>query len=300
MVKIATTQLPMNPPATNQIAHFKELSVASGATTFKANSEGVFAGAGSYGSAPFKLSYGGVLSATGASISGTITATGGSITGNLTVSGSITAGGSVAVKLDGSTGKVKFLYSGNEKGSIYADSSGNLQFKAGGSDGMYFNSDSQLYIKNDIFVTNGSIYGYNDIYSANGSVYGYNDVYSTHGSVWAKNDIYTSTGHIKAKTYMEAEGHITAGGDIYSSGGSIHGNYDIYTDGGSIRAYNDIVSNNGKVRCADKFQCSDKDGTTITYGFVRRVDHDSSGHVTSVKYGEVKTKGGIVYSIADA
>lgn len=43
------------------LRQFKELNVGSGANVFKANREGIFAGAVNYSTAPFKLSYAGVI-----------------------------------------------------------------------------------------------------------------------------------------------------------------------------------------------------------------------------------------------
>jgi hypothetical protein len=98
----------------NQIGHFKQLVAGAGAKVFKVNDSGVFAGAASYGSAPFKLSYAGALTATGANITGTVNATAGSITGDLLVGTAL--GESVLIK--GSTGKIVLQYNNTAKGTI--------------------------------------------------------------------------------------------------------------------------------------------------------------------------------------
>lgn len=76
----------------NQIGHFKQLVSGAGSKVFKVNDSGVFAGAASYGSAPFKLSYAGVLS--------TGLATGPSIT------------------MNGSAGTITLKYNNTSKGTI--------------------------------------------------------------------------------------------------------------------------------------------------------------------------------------
>lgn len=43
------------------IQHFKEISVGAGSTIFKANSEGVFAGATNFTDAPWKVDYNGLM-----------------------------------------------------------------------------------------------------------------------------------------------------------------------------------------------------------------------------------------------
>lgn len=263
----------------NQIGNFVSLSIGAGNTVVKAQGNYLWAGYGNPSTAPFKVNrQTGALSATGAIISGAITATGGSITGDMTVTGSITAGSSPSVVMQGSTGKLLFKRSGTERGAIYVDSSNRLQFSANGSDGMYFNSSSQLYIKNDIFVTNGSIYGYNDVYSANGSVYAYNDVYSSHGAVHSNTgDVYATNGSVWSKY------------DIYTTNGSLRAYNDIYTDHGSIRAYNDIYTQNGRFKCQGK------------YGIDWEEDMVSDVWVENgnkIKYNtiNIKFKGGILYS----
>lgn len=78
-----------------------------------------------YASATIKISSAGAAFLTGATISGSITATGGSITGDMTASGTLTVGPAATnqVKLDGSNGKVDFLYNGSSKGYIQSTSS---------------------------------------------------------------------------------------------------------------------------------------------------------------------------------
>jgi hypothetical protein len=104
----------------NEIAHFKELVVGAGTKVFKANGSGVFAGSASYGSAPFKLSYAGALTATGANITGTINASAGVISGDLSITGTITGGitGESRIKIDGSDGSQKFYWGTTLAGTI--------------------------------------------------------------------------------------------------------------------------------------------------------------------------------------
>lgn len=45
----------------SMVQHFKEISVGAGSTIFKANAEGVFAGATNFTDAPWKVDYNGLM-----------------------------------------------------------------------------------------------------------------------------------------------------------------------------------------------------------------------------------------------
>lgn len=111
-----------------EILNVRELSVGAGTDLFKVNREGVFVGAASFSSAPLRIPFTGVLTATGAIISGTITATGGTISGDVTVSGSLVVGdsGSYHLKLNGSNGRLELKSGSTVQSGIYNDASAKL------------------------------------------------------------------------------------------------------------------------------------------------------------------------------
>lgn len=139
-----------------------ELWVGGGNTTFRANREGVFAGASNYTNAPFKVSYAGVLSATGASISGTLTATGGSITGDLNVTGSLSSGDDSGRTIKIGSGKISIRNNDIELGYLKLDSSkSNFQIATGGKfyitklnsgPTMTVNQDSSVEFATDSYI----------------------------------------------------------------------------------------------------------------------------------------------------
>ena len=85
------------------------ISIGSSNNIFKADSNGIYLGNSSFGSAPFKVTPAGVMSATGASISGSITATSLNVTG-ATVTGTLDAS---AITLNGEPLNNLLAYSSN-------------------------------------------------------------------------------------------------------------------------------------------------------------------------------------------
>jgi hypothetical protein len=63
------------------------ISIGSGSSIFKADSSGIYLGDATFGSAPFRVTPGGALTATNATITGSITVTSGTFTGYLNVDG---------------------------------------------------------------------------------------------------------------------------------------------------------------------------------------------------------------------
>lgn len=197
-----------------------ELWVGGGNTSFRVNREGVFCGATNYSDAPFKVSYAGVLTATGASISGAITATSGSITGDMTVTGSLTAGSSSAsqVKID-STGKISFRYDGDTKGYIWCLPDGSLVLQG----------DSVIYLDasgtdDDIYaVAGGDVYvsaGDNVIISSDDDISLTADDYVYINFNDADNDsrlgFYSNSSLV---AYIAADGGMGCDGDFIADGG---------------------------------------------------------------------------------
>jgi hypothetical protein len=147
----------------NQIGHFKQLVAGAGSKVFKVNDSGIFAGAVSYGSAPFKLSYAGALTATGVDITGTIDATGGAITGDLTVTGSLLSDDGATFQTKLYAGELSFLKNSVAKAGIKTASGSNgLTLKSVGS--VYFtdltgnpnaelDANSNLKFSNDAYIS---------------------------------------------------------------------------------------------------------------------------------------------------
>lgn len=153
--------------------NFREFSAGAGSSVFKVNQDGVFIGAETYASAPFKVNYQGHFSVgnggsnsvswngSALSIRGSLNAddiTAGTLTGR-TVKAKGT-GSAADVWMDGSTGSVRFFYDGAEKSFIWSDTDGSL----------LIDSDVGVFIKSegngdDVFlwgdsmtiVSNGSI-----------------------------------------------------------------------------------------------------------------------------------------------
>lgn len=283
----------------NQIGHFKELVAGAGSKVFKVNSAGIFAGAASYGSAPFQLSYAGALNATGVTISGVITATSGSITGDMVVTGSLYSDLSgKRTKL--ADGKISFLSSTTEKGFIKQTNDNGLTLASNGS--VYFTdlsgnpnaeltSDSNLKFSNNAYISWSS--GRKITATAsNINIDGYMNVSE---NIQARANLtFTSDGYIKwgsgrsinaTGTELECDGNFVPHENI---------NHDL---GSASRRWNNVRA--GYAIIDNRIQCQGYNGVTQNYGVVRRVDHDGGGHVTDVKYVEIRTKGGIIYQFAD-
>lgn len=103
----------------NQIGHFKQLIAGAGANIFKANDFGVFAGAGKYSSAPFRLGYNGNIYTTG-------TIRGGSASG-------------LEVEVDGVNGKINFYYNSSRVGYLVGINTGDMALDA--DKDLYFSAN---------------------------------------------------------------------------------------------------------------------------------------------------------------
>lgn len=68
------------------------IAIGSGNNVFKADSNGIYLGNATFGSAPFRVNMSGTLTATNANITGTINATGGTFSGDIDVEGTLTGG----------------------------------------------------------------------------------------------------------------------------------------------------------------------------------------------------------------
>jgi len=103
------------------------ISIGSGNSIFKADSNGIYLGNSTFASAPFRVTPAGVLTANNATITGTINATSGTFSGNL--SG---AGGTFSGNLSAAGG----TFTGALSGGTISIGSGNSIFKADSS-GIY-------------------------------------------------------------------------------------------------------------------------------------------------------------------
>jgi hypothetical protein len=81
------------------------ISIGSGNSIFKADTDGIYLGNATFGSAPFRVTAAGALTATGATISGAITATSGTFTGTVNASGG-TFSGSISSSATITGGKI--------------------------------------------------------------------------------------------------------------------------------------------------------------------------------------------------
>jgi hypothetical protein len=217
----------------NQIGHFKQLVAGAGAKVFKVNDSGVFAGAASYGSAPFKLSYAGALTATGVDITGTIDATGGAITGALYVSGTLTLGSvsGLQVKLKGDTGEIDFLYNNSNVGKILGINSGDLAITADKSLYLTADSDKQVLMLVGAAETGVSV-----------------------GDVWlrtASSKLYWSSGrYLKdAGSYIECDGAFVATEGLRAKGFTVKPSSTEYSgDSGTFKWMDGATEKTARVR----------------------------------------------------
>jgi hypothetical protein len=129
------------------------ISIGTGNSIFKADSNGIYLGNATFGSAPFRVTSAGALTATNATITGNVTATSGTFTGAInassgTFTGYVSAGTSrfgVAVQ----TGKDGIWLDANN----YAYSDGTFSF--GGADGITYNGTGSILIGTDVEITGG-------------------------------------------------------------------------------------------------------------------------------------------------
>ena len=168
-------------------AEFNDLTVrtaldigGSDASSFHVDVNGnLWLGASTYGSAPFKVSNTGALTATGANISGAITATSGSFTGKITVPGTNTQFGKnindaanyQGIKVGGLAGEWKNAWVERADGSVYF----NAQNVAGTNRFYMDSTDSLLSMGNGVFsVTNAGAVTASSVTITGGTVGGVN------------------------------------------------------------------------------------------------------------------------------
>jgi microcystin-dependent protein len=120
------------------------ISIGSSNNIFKADSNGIYLGNALFGSAPFKVTPAGVLTATGATISGEITATSGSFTGNVKIN----------------TGGNLFLGTNIGSGSRIVLSSTNITaYNASGVEAFYLPTNGDRPRLTDFNVLNAKVTG---------------------------------------------------------------------------------------------------------------------------------------------
>lgn len=284
-----------NSSTTNKIGNFASFSVGSGNSILKATQGYMYSGASNPSSAPFKVNLStGELTATNATITGTITATSGSFTGEvIATSGSFTGAitatsgtfrgtiyaeagaieGDLAVsgsllsdnagfQVKITSGKTSYLKSGVEKGYIRVPS---------GSNGLQIASGENIYLTKED--------GSNIIQIGQDGSFRFSSDsgYFRWGS---GRSIYANSSTVKV------DGHFAPHADITD---------DLGIDGNRWRTIR------GRwISAADYYSCAGNNGISHAgYGFVRRVDHDGGGHVTDVKYVELRLNGGIITRLTD-
>lgn len=140
------------------IQKFNEFSVGAGSTVFKANKEGVFAGADNFDDAPVRIYYDGRMilgnkagdkyieyDLTDFTVRGDINAddiTAGTLTGR-TVKAKGT-GSASDVWLDGGVGEVAFYYNGVKIADLYSDTAGRVLLTSS-SQSVYITAASDFY-----------------------------------------------------------------------------------------------------------------------------------------------------------
>jgi hypothetical protein len=131
------------------------VGVSTGTTAF-------YAGNATPGSAPFRVTNAGVLTATGVDITGTITANSGSFTGTISTSNITATGGTVGGWTLASSGSTRF-YAGTSSaytGLVASSTSTSIAIFAGADDSSGLNAD--FFVRNDgsISATSGAVGGW--------------------------------------------------------------------------------------------------------------------------------------------
>jgi hypothetical protein len=257
-------------------AFFKgNISIGSGNSIFKADSNGIYLGNATFGSAPFRVTPAGVLNATGATISGTLTITNPSTANNGNPVGQFTNGDALTSGTIGgaSISSTKIYIGtgtyGNTNTAFYVDNTGQFSLK----DKLTFDTSGNLTINGTINITGGnaatndSLTGsLNAKYDAsNPTGYQSNSSAKTSGSVggWSitsaeiqggspaggGNGSYTTqgirlgaTGYISAKQfYIDTSGNASFSGSITGGTIAIGSNFSV-SNTGIINAAGAILS----------------------------------------------------------
>lgn len=143
---VENKELGMDTPLTGSlIKNLKSLQIGSGDTQLRVGKDGFYIGNDVYADAPFKISYDGVLTASGAIIRGTINAddiTAGTLTGRTVKA--VGTGVASDVWLDGSVGEVSFYYGGVKIADLYSDTSGRVLLTSA-SQSIYITANTDFY-----------------------------------------------------------------------------------------------------------------------------------------------------------
>lgn len=136
--------------------NFRELSAGAGSSVFKVNADGVFIGAETYASAPFKVNYAGNFTVGSGSNSvtwnGSTLAVRGSLNADDITAGTLVGrtvkakgtGSASDVWLDGSVGEVSFYYNGTKIADLYSDTSGRVLLTSS-SQSVYITAGTDFY-----------------------------------------------------------------------------------------------------------------------------------------------------------
>ena len=134
--------------------------IGSGNSVFKADGNGIYLGNATFGSAPFRVTPGGALTATGVNISGTLTATGGTF-GGWTIDGNQLKSNSNAIVLDGGSNNITMTVDGLTRFNLNTTStlpnpnvSGGGTLSIGGTSEYRQGASSAQYNSNDFTATN--------------------------------------------------------------------------------------------------------------------------------------------------
>ena len=136
------------------------VSIGSGNSIFKADGNGIYLGNATFGSAPFRVTPAGALTATGVNISGDITATGGTF-GGWTIDGNQLKSNSNAIILDGGANTIKMSVDGLVRFNLNTDNTlptpnvtGGGTLSIGASSAAFQGAGSQQYNSNTFTATN--------------------------------------------------------------------------------------------------------------------------------------------------
>jgi hypothetical protein len=228
------------------------IQIGSGSSFFKASSDGIQLGDATFGSAPFRVTPAGVLTATGATISGAITATSGSFTGSLT---------STSGTVGGFTLSPTSIFSGTD---LVIENTG--QITGGNSSTLFYGF---------VNIGGGAATGHRLIVAGTSALNGNTGVLgnlsvtnsATFGAVTQQFEFLSSTGNVRvASTY----GNSVSGRSMQISSAGLYG-----TTASTLRKKHDIESykiNSSALLGLDvktfKYKPEIDPDQTIQYGFI--------------------------------
>ena len=241
----------------NKIGHFKELVTGAGSQVFKVSNAGVFAGSTDFNSAPFSVSFRGILTASGAIIEGTITASGGSITGDMLITGSLESGDSNGFQVRIKDGYVSFLYNGDENAYISISRGSNRN-------SIVISTDDNIYFAKP----SGALLATLDVNN--------NLTFAQNGYIkWAQRKL------TALSDKLEVDGDFKIDGNLF------------FATNAEIRfASRRIIGNTSNIEVDGDFKLNGRIINGSNQGIDRSFGYtDDNGHK-----GELKFKGGILYS----